>query len=53
MRTLWWLITVPFRFVFWLAMLADEGGDGDAEVGRKRWLGRHHPTSHLQRGVRP
>lgn len=44
---LWWLAGLPFRFVFWLAVLADEGGNADAEWGRRRWLGRHHPESHL------
>ena len=58
---LWWLVGLPFRLLFRVLLLAAvvqaalEGvdGDGEADRGRKWWLGRHHPTSHLHRGVRP
>jgi hypothetical protein len=48
-KAVWWLVSFPFRLVFWLALLAEDGGDQDAEVGRKRWLAGNHPTSHLPR----
>ena len=48
-RRVWWVVGLPLRFAFWLAVLADEGGEADADWGRKKWLGKHHPTSHLPR----
>lgn len=63
MRWVWWLATLPLRVllgllaggVVFLVGLLSQGGrdDGEAEWGRKRVLGRNHPTSHLHRGVRP
>lgn len=50
-----WVLLAPFRVVtrllLFLAAVAAilEADDGEAEAGRKRWLGRHHPTSHLPR----
>lgn len=63
MRWLWLVATFPLRVLLgllagaavFLVGLLSQGGrdDGDAEWGRKKALGKNHPTSHLYRGVRP